>query len=82
MIVANPANLAAISLLAHAQARSGKVDAAVATLRAATQARPGDTRELQQQRRRLVDDLAGVSPMHCATTRPSPPTKINSRRAA
>ncbi len=60
MIVANPANLAAISLLAHAQARSGKVDAAVATLRAATAARPGDTRELQQQRRRLVDDLAGV----------------------
>jgi len=60
MIVANPANLAAISLLAHAQARSGKVDAAVATLRAAATPRPGDTRELQQQRRRLVDDLAGV----------------------
>ena len=60
MIVANPANLAAISLLAHAQARSGKVDAAVATLRAAATPRPGDTRELQQRRRRLVDDLAGV----------------------
>lgn len=60
MIVANPANLAAISLLAHAQARSGKVDAAVATLRAAATARPNDSRELQQRRRRLVDDLAGV----------------------
>jgi tetratricopeptide (TPR) repeat protein len=60
MIVANPTNLAAISLLAHTQARSGKVDAAVATLRAATAPRPGDTRELQQQRSRLVDDLAGV----------------------
>ena len=60
MIVANPTNLAAISLLAHAQARSGKVDAAVATLRAAAAPRPGDTRELQMQRRRLVDDLAGV----------------------
>ncbi|HJR06452.1 MAG TPA: tetratricopeptide repeat protein [Pyrinomonadaceae bacterium] len=60
MIVANPANLAAISLLAHAQARSGKVDEAVATLRAATSARSGDTREQTQQRRRLVDDLAGV----------------------
>lgn len=60
MVVATPTNLAAISLLAHAQARSGKVDAAVATLRAAITARPGDTRELQQQRRRLVDDLAGV----------------------
>ncbi|MDQ1610938.1 MAG: hypothetical protein QOG00_869 [Pyrinomonadaceae bacterium] len=60
MILVNPTNLAAISLLAHAQARAGKVDAAVATLRAATTARPGDTRELQQQRRRLVDDLAGV----------------------
>lgn len=60
MIVANPTNLAAISLLAHAQARSGKVDAAVATLRAATAARAGDTRELRQQRGRLVDDLAGV----------------------
>jgi len=60
MIVANPANLAAISLLAHAQARSGKVDEAVATLRAATTARTGDTRELLLQRRRLVDDLAGV----------------------
>jgi tetratricopeptide (TPR) repeat protein len=60
MVAANPANLAATSLLAHAQARAGKVDAAVATLRAATSARPGDTRELQQQRRRLVDDLAGI----------------------
>jgi tetratricopeptide (TPR) repeat protein len=60
MIVANPTNLAAISLLAHAQARSGKVDEAVATLRAAITTRSGDTRELQQQRRRLVDDLAGV----------------------
>ncbi|HZH92443.1 MAG TPA: tetratricopeptide repeat protein [Pyrinomonadaceae bacterium] len=60
MIVANPTNLAAISLLAHAQARSGKVDAAVATLRAAATPRPGDTRELRQQRGRLVDDLAGV----------------------
>jgi tetratricopeptide (TPR) repeat protein len=60
MIVANPTNLAAISLLAHAQARAGKVDAAVATLRAAAAARPADSRELQQQRRRLMDDLAGV----------------------
>ncbi|HYO98679.1 MAG TPA: tetratricopeptide repeat protein [Pyrinomonadaceae bacterium] len=60
MIVANPANLAAISLLAHAQARSGKVDEAVATLRAAITTRAGDTREQQQQRRRLVDDLATV----------------------
>ncbi|MGI9105770.1 MAG: tetratricopeptide repeat protein [Pyrinomonadaceae bacterium] len=60
MIAANPGNLAAVSLLAHAQARAGKVDAAAATLRAASASRPEDTREQQQQRRRLVDDLAGV----------------------
>jgi tetratricopeptide (TPR) repeat protein len=60
MIAANPANLAAVSLLAHAQARSGKVDDALATLRASLASRNGDTREQQQQRRRLVDDLAGI----------------------
>lgn len=60
MIAANPTNLAAVSLLAHAQARSGKVDAALATLRAGIATRSGDNREQQQQRRRLVDDLAGI----------------------
>jgi tetratricopeptide (TPR) repeat protein len=60
MIAANPQNLAAVSLLAHAQARSGKVDDALATLRASLAAKSGDTREQQQQRRRLVDDLAGI----------------------
>jgi tetratricopeptide (TPR) repeat protein len=60
MIAANPQNLAAVSLLAHAQARSGKVDDALATLRAGITPRSGDTREQQQQRRRLVDDLAGI----------------------
>lgn len=60
MIAANPQNLAAVSLLAHAQARSGKVDDALATLRASLAAKSGDNREQQQQRRRLVDDLAGI----------------------
>jgi len=60
LIAANPGNIAAISLLAHAQARSGKVDDASATLRAGIASRSGDTREQQQQRQRLVDDLAGV----------------------
>ena len=60
MIAANPGNIAAISLLAHAQARAGKVDEAQATLRAGIVRRSGDTREQQQQRQRLVDDLAGV----------------------
>jgi tetratricopeptide (TPR) repeat protein len=60
MIAANPQNLAAVSLLAHAQARSGKVDDALATLRASLTVRSGDSREQQQQRRRLVDDLAGI----------------------
>ena len=60
MIAANPQNLAAVSLLAHAQARSGKVDDALATLRAGIASHSGDNREQQQQRRRLVDDLAGI----------------------
>jgi tetratricopeptide (TPR) repeat protein len=60
MIAANPQNLAAVSLLAHAQARSGKVDEALKTLRASLATKSGDTREQQQQRRRLVDDLAGI----------------------
>jgi tetratricopeptide (TPR) repeat protein len=60
IITVNPQNLAAVSLLAHAQARSGKVDDALATLRASLKTKSGDSREQQQQRSRLVDDLAGI----------------------
>ncbi len=56
MLVANPANVAAISLLARTQARTGQVDAAVATLRAGIDNRKTGDRE----RRLLVDELAEV----------------------
>jgi tetratricopeptide (TPR) repeat protein len=54
MIVANPANAAAVSLLAHTQARSGQVDEALATLRAGIANRKTD----ENERRLLTDELA------------------------
>jgi tetratricopeptide (TPR) repeat protein len=56
MIVANPANAAAVSLLAQTQARAGQVDAAIATLHTGLANRKLGERE----RRVLLDQLADV----------------------
>ncbi len=56
MIVANPANAAAVSLLAQTQARAGQVDDAVSTLRAAL----GNRKIGERERRVLLDQLGDV----------------------
>jgi tetratricopeptide (TPR) repeat protein len=54
MIAADPANLSTIELLARVQARSGKIDDAATTLRAAIERQPKGNRERQMLRTSLA----------------------------